>query len=112
MARNNTRLQKERRAQATHCAYCLRPLNGNATFDHFYPLCKDVKNLNRPWNKLIVCEPCNTLKKAKMPAAFAKWCTKQIFKGKYPAKYLKNISLNVSRYQNELEGYFIMRDLI
>lgn len=118
MARNNTPNQKRMRNETTHCAYCERKLYATgpqrATIEHFYPL--DMgKELNRGWNKLIVCHRCNQLKANKHPVNFIKQVDKIISGLGAQVHYLadlKDIKLNIARHHERLEGYFIMRDLI
>ncbi|MFA6087445.1 HNH endonuclease domain-containing protein [Mucilaginibacter sp.] len=75
MPRNNTHKQKRQRASQTHCVYCERKLYDTGpqrrTIDHFYPLDMS-KDLNRYWNKLIVCFRCNQLKGNKHPLGLVK----------------------------------------
>jgi 5-methylcytosine-specific restriction endonuclease McrA len=114
----NTPNQKRIRSETTHCAYCERKLYDTGpqrrTIEHFYPL--DMgKDLNKGWNKLIVCFRCNQLKGNKHPLYLVKYIKKQLDKPGHPLQYitdLQDIKLNVSRYHKQLEGYFIMRDLI
>ena len=73
------------------------------------------KDLNRGWNKLIVCFRCNQLKGNKHPLALIKYIDKQLAKPGHPVQYisdLQDFKKNVTLYHKELEGYFIMRDLI
>ena len=118
MARNNTPNQKRCRREATHCAYCQRKLYDTGpqrrTIEHFYPL--DMgKELNKAWNKLIVCHRCNQLKGNKHPLGFIGYIDKQLVKPGHPLQYvadLQDIKINIAYHHERLEGYFIMRDLI
>lgn len=121
MCRNNnhTQAQKYKRDTATHCAYCNHKLydegHRKRTIDHFFPVSKDVKNLNRGWNKLVCCKSCNHIKADKNPEQFLAYLQKQLNKSGHTPQYIqdtKDIINNVSRYYDELLGWYIMRDLI
>lgn len=118
MARNHTPNQKRIRNATTDCTYCERKLYTagpqRRTIEHFYPL-NMGKDLNKGWNKLIVCFRCNQFKGNKHPLGLIKHIDKQLTKPCHPFHYIADmtdIRINVTLHHERLEGYFIMRDLI
>lgn len=119
--RNNTPGQRRIRDGTTHCAFCERKLyklkNTNApdncTIDHFYPL-DSGPNLNRGWNKIIICRRCNSLKGNLPPAAFLGKCKAKLKNCDKPVLKvdLESIIQNVKAIDERIAGYYLMRDVI
>ena len=109
MARVNSKPQKKRRAAAKYCAFCRRPLTDTGevsgrTIDHFYPMSKGT-NLNRSWNKIIICKKCNKDKANDMPVDYVKKLQVKIDE-------LTRIKESLIFYQGKLNQFYEVKDLI
>lgn len=109
MKRNNTPGQKKKRLMAAFCSFCNIRLTdtGNIsgrTIDHFYPVSRG-NNLNRHWNKLIICKKCNVDKADSTPEEYISRLQRQI-------DVLTHIKENVIYYNGKISAYYEVKDLI
>lgn len=117
MNRWSSKLQRKHRDLQTHCRYCGQPFHAKCTrtFDHFYPL-ELGQNLNRSWNKFVICHPCNQDKGNKMPDEFIRHLLNKIKNNKdQNTKYFIRASktiVNMLLISEQIEPYFIGRDIL
>lgn len=117
MNRWSSKKQIIQKHQQTHCRYCGQPFDDKffRTFDHFYPL-EIGQNLNRWWNKFVVCHPCNKDKANKLPQDFIKYLLNKIKhtknqNNKYFIRASRTIA-NTLLLIDQVEPYFNARDIL
>lgn len=117
MTRNSSKRQKKQRDLQVHCRYCGQPFHANCTrtFDHFYPL-ELGQNLNRSWNKFVVCHPCNHDKGNKMPQEFIQYLLNKVKNNKNQnTKYFIRVSktvVNMLLLIEQIEPWFNAKDIL
>lgn len=117
MTRGTSKSQKKKALLQNYCQYCGQQFDKKKklrTFDHFYPLYLG-QNLNRTWNKFVVCQPCNWDKKDKMPKDFIVWLLKRVKNMDPQSVYFTRASrtiTNILLILEKIEVYFEAKDIL